>query len=76
MAGSRSWAVSSKRVRSDFSQEPIGPKVVTQVPGPESLQLLKQLDKTQVKRSSAKTNWVDILLHRYSTCFKIESQYL
>lgn len=41
------WAVSSKRVRSDFSQEPIGPKVVTQVPGPESLQLLTQLDQIQ-----------------------------
>lgn len=49
LSGSRSWAVSSQRVRSDFSQEPIGPKVVTQVPGPESLQLLKQLDKIQVK---------------------------
>nr|XP_034306799.1 4-aminobutyrate aminotransferase, mitochondrial-like [Crassostrea gigas] len=46
-SGSLLWAVSSKRVRSDFSQEPIGPKVVTQVPGPESLQLLTQLDQIQ-----------------------------
>ncbi|XP_056001745.1 4-aminobutyrate aminotransferase, mitochondrial-like [Ostrea edulis] len=34
-------------VRRKFSGEPTGPRVVSQIPGPESLNLLNQLDKIQ-----------------------------
>jgi hypothetical protein len=35
-------------VRRHSSGEPTGPRVVTQIPGPESLNLLHQLDQIQV----------------------------
>ena len=50
-AAHRPWAVLPlKLTRCEFSRiEPEGPKVSTQVPGPESVNLLRQLDEIQVK---------------------------
>lgn len=71
-AAHRPWAVLPlKLTKCEFSRiEPEGPKVSTQVPGPESVNLLRQLDEIQVHshitfRLKTSRRFCDACLHYF-----------